>query len=160
MYCLAPETHSAKSCDVKKTLNVFELETLLSLIWTDRTDSILGLGLLHDEDQKLLSLTFFQWYPLFGAVDKNIFWRNISIFTRYHSNQTTIISLISLRLIYYCDTWSIIWHDIVCWFIFFPLFLPVLVWCDHKIVQTSKQKQFSDRVAQIIVNSWQACVKV
>jgi hypothetical protein len=34
----------------------------------------------------------------------------------------------------------------------FSLFLPVLACCDHKIVQTSKQKQFSDRVAQIIVN--------
>jgi hypothetical protein len=35
----------------------------------------------------------------------------------------------------------------------FFLFLPVLAYCDDKIVQTSKQKQFSDHVAQIIVNS-------
>jgi hypothetical protein len=28
-------------------------------------------------------------------------------------------SLISMRPIYYCDTWAIIWHDIVCWFMGF-----------------------------------------
>ena len=39
-----------------------------------------------------------------------------------------------MRPIYYFHTWSIIWHDIVCWFMVFPPFLPVLVCCDHKIV--------------------------
>jgi hypothetical protein len=32
----------------------------------------------------------------------------------------------------------------------FSLVFPVLACCDHKIVQTSKQKQFSDHAAQII----------
>ena len=26
------------------------------------------------------------------------------------------------------------WHRIVCWFLWIYLFLPVLAWCDHKIV--------------------------
>ena len=43
-------------------------------------------------------------------------------------------SLISMRPIYYFDTWAIIWHGIVCWFMVFSPFLPVLVCCDHKIV--------------------------
>ena len=36
----------------------------------------------------------------------------------------------------------------------FFLVFPVLVCCDHEIVQTSNKKQFSDRVAQIIIDPW------
>ena len=31
-------------------------------------------------------------------------------------------SLISIRPIYYFDTWAIIWHKIVCWFMISPVF--------------------------------------
>ena len=41
-------------------------------------------------------------------------------------------SLISMRPIYYFDTWAIIWHGIVCWFMVFPPCSSVC--CDHKIV--------------------------
>ena len=57
----------------------------------------------------------------------------------HHSTQpilspVDLYSLISMRPIYYFDTWAIIWHGIVCWFMVFPPFFPVLVCCDHKIV--------------------------
>ena len=56
------------------------------------------------------------------------------------------------KKIYYCDTWAIIWQLtwhclLICGF--FHVFTSS---CHHKIVQTSKQKQFSDHVAQIIEN--------
>ena len=35
---------------------------------------------------------------------------------------------------YYFDTWAIIWHELVCWFMVISPFLPVLVCCNHKIV--------------------------
>ena len=63
-------------------------------------------------------------------------WRTFA--TRY--------SLIFMRPIYYIDTWAIIWHGIVCWFMVFSLFLPVLACCDHKIVlhiKTRKETQVS-----------------
>ena len=72
---------------------------------------------------------------------------------RARTKETCKYSLISMRPIYYFDTWAIIWHGIVRWFMVFSPFLPVLVCCDHKIVlHWSKQKQFCDHVAQIIVN--------
>ena len=75
---------------------------------------------------------------------------------RHSSRIWNLYSLISMRPIYNFDTWAIIWHGVVCWFMGFSPFLPVLVCCDHKIVlhwyEISKQKQFSDHVAQIIVN--------
>ena len=35
-------------------------------------------------------------------------------------------SLISMTPNYYFDTWAIIWHGIVCWFMFFPRFYQFL----------------------------------
>ena len=55
-------------------------------------------------------------------------------------------SLISIRQIYYFDTWAIIWHGIVCWFMAFSQYLQVLVCCDQKIVlhiKTRKETQVS-----------------
>ena len=58
---------------------------------------------------------------------------NFSMYGFIRSLHLCKYSLISMRPIYYCDTWAIIWHDIVCWFIV-SLFLPVLACCDHWIV--------------------------
>ena len=63
---------------------------------------------------------------LFNYDLKCLLTAKILLFDRY--------SLISMRPIYYFDTWAIIWHGIVCWFVVFSPFLPVLVCCDHKIV--------------------------
>ena len=40
--------------------------------------------------------------------------------------QMAMYSLISMRPIYYFDTWAIIWHGIVCWFMVFPRFYQFL----------------------------------
>ena len=57
-----------------------------------------------------------------------------------NSLSRTVYSLISLGPIYYFDTWDIIWHGIVCWFMFFTrfyqfLFVAILklLWTDMKI---------------------------
>ena len=62
----------------------------------------------------------------------------------YWLNSRIFYSLIFMRPIYYFDTWAIIWHSIVCWFIVFPPFLPVLVCCNHKIVLHWYEKQNKD----------------
>ena len=41
---------------------------------------------------------------------------------------------------------------IVCWFSWISLFLPVLAWCDHKIVLKIKTKQFYYHIMQELVN--------
>jgi hypothetical protein len=45
------------------------------------------------------------------------------------------------------------WHWIVCWFLYFYLFLPVFAWCDHNIVLQIKTKQFYDNIMQKLVKT-------
>ena len=63
-------------------------------------------------------------------------------------------SLISMRQIYYFDTWAIIWHSIVCWFMVFSLFLPVLVCCDYKIVLHWYENQNKNNLVIMLRKSW------
>jgi hypothetical protein len=35
----------------------------------------------------------------------------------------------------------------------FPFFLPILAWCDHKIVLQIKTKQFHDHIMQELVKT-------
>ena len=50
-------------------------------------------------------------------------------------------SAISTRPIYYFNTWAIIWHDIVSWFVAFPPVLPVAACWYHKIVLHIKTRK-------------------
>ena len=45
------------------------------------------------------------------------------------------------------------WHRIVCWFLWFYLFLPVFAWCDHKIVLQIITKQFYDHTMQKLIKT-------
>ena len=40
------------------------------------------------------------------------------------------------------------WHEIVCWFSWIYLFLPVLAWCEHEIVLFWSAEQFYDYIMQ------------
>ena len=76
-------------------------------------------------------------YSLINVADGISIWILESVFypELFQRNICWILySLISMRPIYYFDTWAIIWYGIVCWFMVFPPFLTVLVCCDHKIV--------------------------
>ena len=59
-------------------------------------------------------------------------------------NQVRPYSLISMRPIYYFETWAIICHKIVCWFMAFSPFIPVL---DPKLGQIKKYRfSIQDRI--------------
>jgi hypothetical protein len=61
-------------------------------------------------------------------------------------------SLISMRPTYYFDTWAIIWHGIVCWFL---VFFPVLVCCNHKIVLHWYENQNKNNLVIMLRKSWE-----
>ena len=63
-------------------------------------------------------------------------------------------SLISMRPIYYFDTWAIIWHGIVCWFMVFTPFFPVLVFYDHEIVLHWYENQNKNNLVIMLHKSW------
>ena len=59
-----------------------------------------------------------------------------------------LYSLINMRQLQNLFNQSKTWHQIVGWFSWISLFLPVLAWCDHKIVLQIKTKQFYEHIMQ------------
>ena len=68
--------------------------------------------------------------------------------------QLMLYSLISMRPIFYFDTWAIIWYGIASWFMVFPPFSPVLVCCDHQIVLHRYENQNKNNLVIILGKSW------
>ena len=82
--------------------------------------------------------------------------KKIKINTEYSKvRKCDTYSLISMRMIYYFDTWAILWHGIACWFMVLPLFFPVLVCCDHKIVLHWYENQNKNNIVIMLRKSWE-----
>ena len=62
-------------------------------------------------------------------------------------------SLINMRQLQILFNYTKTWHGIDCWFSWIYLFLPVLAWCDHKIVPQIKTKQSYDHNMQEVVKT-------
>ena len=65
-------------------------------------------------------------------------------------------SLINMRPLQILFNKTKTWHRIVYWFSWISLFLPVLAWCDQKIVLFWSAKQFYDRIMQKPVKTWKS----
>ena len=75
----------------------------------------------------------------------------ITILTRL--SHTKCYSLMNMRQLQILFNWAKTWHRIVCWFRWISLFLPVLAWCDHKIVLFWSAEQFYDHIVQELVKT-------
>ena len=61
-------------------------------------------------------------------------------------------SLISMRPIYYLDTWAIIWHGIACWFMVFPRFSQFLF---VVIIKLFYENQNKNNLVIMLRKSWE-----
>ena len=67
-----------------------------------------------------------------------------------NSSRYSLINMRQLEILFYqAETW----HRIVCWFSWISLFLPVLGWCDHKVVLFWYAEQFYDHIIQELVET-------
>ena len=66
-----------------------------------------------------------------------------------------VYSLISMRPIYYFDTWAIIWHDIACWFMFFPRFCQFLFVVIIKIFCTYMKIKNKNNLVITLRKTWE-----
>ena len=75
------------------------------------------------------------------------------MFKKFVAGIIWLYSLINMRQLQICFNQPKTWHQIVCWFNWIYLYLPVLAWCDHKIVLQMKTKQFYDHIMQKLVKT-------
>ena len=80
---------------------------------------------------------------------EDIFLKNLFI-----SLQDCFYSLISMRTIYHFNTWAIIWHGIVHWFMFFPRFYQFLLLSSKNVLHWH-ENQNKNNLLIILRKSWE-----
>ena len=95
-----------------------------------------------------------KFYWLFMTSSKCLIYIRIMCEKRYFNlAQCFLYSLINMRQLQTLFNKTKTWHRIVCWFSWISLFLPVLAWCDHKIVLFWSAEQFYEQTTQELVKT-------
>ena len=108
---------------------------------------------MHYEREGVTKYENFLNYLIYSCIEKQKQVVLLENGIKVKAKQSTWYSLMNMRQLRILFNWAKTWHRIVCWFLCISLFLPVLAWCDHKIVFFWSAEQFYDHIMQELVKT-------